>query len=348
MIKISLGLYVKQTPAEIVVAGKLADARGFDTLWLSDSDLPSGEIHTLLGALAASTERIQLGAAMTYPLTGHPVVAISVLAAISAVNGSRAALGIRIGDTTSRAMNDDLAKTMALEEAVARCRALLTGERAVCGTNCTAEPAAPELPIYIAASGPKMLHLAGRIADGVILMNGVTPEIIGAAIILLRRGEAEQGREPGSTKVAVWAACHTNYQAVKRSIARTLLRDIPGPVDELTRVVADDVRGAYKSEQDQHADVELSRLIPDELVPRFAFSGSPKAIKEQIDALRGLGVDEVILAIPPEDQFASREDVIRDLMPLLTTSPHRRGYPDLRIVQRQAPGWRSNYPDGFC
>jgi 5,10-methylenetetrahydromethanopterin reductase len=336
MMKISLGLYGKETPAEIVAAGKLADARGFDTLWLSDSDLPISEIHTLLGALAASTERIQLGAAVTYPLTRHPVAAISALATISALSGSRAAIAIRIGDTASRAMNNDIAKIIALEETVARCRALLAGEEAVCGESCTAELAAPELPIYIAASGPKMMHLAGRIADGVILMNGVTPELIGAAIILLRRGEAEQGRKPGSTRVAVWAACHTTYQAVKCSIARTLLRDIPGPVDELTRAVADDIRGAYKLGQDQRADIELSRLIPDELVPRFAFSGSPKAIKEQIDALRGLGVDEVILAIPPEDQFASREDVIRDLMPLLTTNPHRRGSPDLRVVQGQA------------
>jgi 5,10-methylenetetrahydromethanopterin reductase len=336
MIKISLGLYGKQTPAEIITAGKLADSRGFDALWLSDSDLPASEIHTLLGALAASTERIQLGAAVTYPLTRHPVAAIPALATISALSGGRAALGIRIGDTASRAMNNDIARTMPLEEAVARCRALLAGEGAVCGENCAAELAAPELPIYIAASGPKMLHLAGRIADGVILMNGVTPELIGAAIILLRRGEAEQGRRPGATKVAVWAACHTDYRAVKSGIASTLLRDIPGPVNEQTRAVADDIRGAYRSQQDQHVDIELSQLIPDELVSRFAFTGSPTAIKEQIDALRGLGVDEVILAIPPDDQFGSREDVIRDLMPLLKPISHRRDGPDLRIVQRRA------------
>jgi len=56
-----------------------------------------------------------------------------------------------------------------------------------------------------------------------------------------------QGRKPGSTKVAVWAACLTDYRAMKYGIARTLLRDIPGPVDGLTRRVAEDVRVAYKT-----------------------------------------------------------------------------------------------------
>jgi hypothetical protein len=77
---------------------------------------------------------------------------------------------------------------------------------------------------------------------------------------------------------------------MKYSIAHTLLLDIPGPVDGLTRRVAEDVRVTYKLERDKHTEAKLTHLIPDELVPRFAFAGSPEVIKEQIDALRGLGV----------------------------------------------------------
>jgi hypothetical protein len=64
---------------------------------------------------------------------------------------------------------------------------------------------------------------------------------------------------------------------MKYSIAHTLLLDIPGPVDGLTRRVAEDVRVTYKLERDKHTEAKLTHLIPE-------------VIKEQIDALRGLGV----------------------------------------------------------
>jgi len=60
-------------------------------------------------------------------------------------------------------------------------------------------------------------------------------------------------------------------------------RDILGPVDRLTRPVAEDVKTAYKFERDRHTEAKLTQLIPDELVARFAFAGSPEVIKEQIN-----------------------------------------------------------------
>jgi hypothetical protein len=72
------------------------------------------------------------------------------------------------------------------------------------------------------------------------------------------------------------------------------------PVDKLARCAVDAVRRAYKLLQDEHADAKLAQLILDELVPQFAFSGSPKAIKAKIDALCRRGIDEVILATRPK------------------------------------------------
>ena len=50
-----------------------------------------------------------------------------------------------------------------------------------------------DVPIYVAATGPKMLELAGRIADGVILMNGIAPELIREAVRIVREGERDRG-----------------------------------------------------------------------------------------------------------------------------------------------------------
>jgi hypothetical protein len=51
---------------------------------------------------------------------------------------------------------------------------------------------------------------------------------------------------------------------------------------------------------------ELAWLIPDSLVRRFALSGCPKDVSEQIEAPRRLGIDEVFLAIPFADRFEFR------------------------------------------
>jgi hypothetical protein len=69
---------------------------------------------------------------------------------------------------------------------------------------------------------------------------------------------------------------------LRRNEARAAIRgrDIPGPVDRLTRRVAEDVRTAHKLERDKHTEAKLTKLIPDELVPRFAVAGSPEVIIE--------------------------------------------------------------------
>ncbi len=317
--KISLGLYPNQSPAEVIAAGKLADNLGFDTLWILDSHLLFREVYILLGALAVSTKNIRLGTAVTNPLTLHPTVTASAFSTLAALSGHRATLGISVGDSALRSMNLEIAKMATLEQAVSQIRNLLTGEKVSFSTESIAKLTFPErhVPIYIAATAPRMLQMSGRIGDGVILMNGVAPELIETAIAIVREGERVAGRNAGSTKIVVWAACHTDYQAVKYNVARAILRNIPGPIDELTRRVAAEVKESYNYDQHALAEAEFAHIIPDELVPRFAFSGTPAKIKSQIDALELVGVDEIVLAIPFASQFSSRDDVMNSLAPLI-------------------------------
>jgi 5,10-methylenetetrahydromethanopterin reductase len=173
--KISLGVYPNQSPAEIIGTGKLAEELGFSTLWVLDSHLLFREVYTLLGALAVSTRRIRLGTGVTNPLTRHPTVTASALATLAALSGGRATLGISVGDSALKAMNLEVAKVADLETTVRQCRNLVAGADVSFGAGKTARlhHAGLPVPIYVAATGPRMLKLAGEIADGVILMNGV-------------------------------------------------------------------------------------------------------------------------------------------------------------------------------
>jgi 5,10-methylenetetrahydromethanopterin reductase len=221
-------------------------------------------------------------------------------------------------------MNFEVARMATLAETVALCRKLLRGEAVSCGEGTMAQlpRIAPPVPIYVAATGRKMLELAGRIADGVILMNGVAPELICEAVRIVREGTRATEREQESVRIAVWAACHPSRDAVKFNVARAILRNIPGPVDDLTRKVAAQVKQVYDYRQHGYAQADFARLIPDEIVSRYAFFGDPSAIARQIGSLAPCGVDEVVLAIPTAPQIAPRDAVMRDLAPAVLSSGH--------------------------
>lgn len=317
--KISLGVYPNQKPAEIIGSAKLAEDLGFDTLWMLDSHLLFREVYTMFGAIGALTDRIRLGTAVTNPLTRHPTVTASAFATLAELTGGRATLGISVGDSALKAMNLEIAKMATLADTVRKCRALLAGESVSFseGEIAKLHHVGQHVPIYVAATGPKMLHLTGAVGDGCILMNGVAPDLIKAAIDLLQEGERDAGRPVGSTKTVVWAACHPDPEAVKYNVARAILRNIPGPISDLTRKVAEEVRKAYNYEEHGSAEAHFASLIPTELVERFAFSHSPRHIASQIEALEQIGVDEVVLAIPFASNITPRDKVMRELAPAI-------------------------------
>jgi len=318
-VKISLGIYPNETPADIIASAKLADEMGYSTLWVLDSHLLFHEVYTLLGALAVSTTRIRLGTAVTNPVTRHPTVTAAAFSTLSELSGGRASLGISVGDSALKSLHLAAAKMSVLAQTVTICRQLLDGQAVSLGEGKTAQlhHVGPPVPIYVAATGPRMLELAGRIADGVILMNGIAPELIRAAIAIVGEGERAAGRETGSVKIAVWAACHPSRQAVKFNVARAILRSIPGEADDLTRQVAAKVKQAYDFRQHGSAEADFARLIPDEIVTRFAFAGEYAAIGQQVKALQACGVDEVVLAIPVAPKIVPRNVIMRELKGML-------------------------------
>ncbi len=54
------------------------------------------------------------------------------------------------------------------------------------------------VPVYVASTGPRMLNLAGRLADGVILMNGVAPDLLKAAIGQVRTQTTKTRNSPST------------------------------------------------------------------------------------------------------------------------------------------------------
>jgi probable F420-dependent oxidoreductase len=163
---------------EYVAMARAAEESGFDSIWLGDHLLYRGdgrpergpqEAWTLLGALAAATERVRLGPLVA--CTGfHPPGLIAKMAAtIADVSGGRFVLGLGAGwnQEEFRAFGIPYDHRVSrFEEAFAIVRGLLAGERVTLEGRFHAVhdavllPPPPEVPLMIGSNGPRMLSIA--------------------------------------------------------------------------------------------------------------------------------------------------------------------------------------------
>ena len=317
---VSLGLYPDAPTTDLIETVRQAERLRFATAWVADSHLLWREPYVLLGALAQATQHIRLATCVTNPLTRHPSVTASAFATLSELTLGRAVLGISVGDSALATLDQRPATRSELTRCVRQIRRLLGGRTIEPTAHANAQlsyRSAFPVPIYIAASAPRMLRLAGAIADGVILMNGVDPALLDAANALVDEGAVANERDPATIRRVVWAACHVSPDQPERSIAackynvaRMILRDLPGTIDERTRAIAAQVRSHYDYAQHGRSDADFAHLIPDDLVTRFTFAGTPDAVTNTIHALAKHSVDEVALAIPHQCDAGDRDQVL--------------------------------------
>ncbi|MGZ4132175.1 MAG: LLM class flavin-dependent oxidoreductase, partial [Actinomycetota bacterium] len=200
-------------PAEFSSMVERIDALGFSHLWLTDSSLHARNSYAYLTLAATRSPRLLLGTAVTNPLTRHPAVTAVAAATVDELSGGRMILGIGAGDRPLLALGMRPARLSSLRAAIGAIRALWSGaEVSVDDPAFTLDgahlrfDARGDIPIYISASGPKTLELAGEVADGVILLVGLFPEALTWALEHVDRGAAKAGRPRPHVAVFAYGA----------------------------------------------------------------------------------------------------------------------------------------------
>ena len=312
-----VGLFATEPVARMVELARLAEGLGFDTIWIGDSHMIWREAWVTLTACALATTRVRLGTAVTNPLTRDPSVTASAALSVQELSGGRMALGLGLGDSAVHTMGAKPVTLKTLEDVIDRTRRLHRGETiATPGgpLRILAAPVTP-VPIYVAASGPRLLELAGRAADGAIVLVGIDPRYVEAGVASVRRGAVAAGKRPGDVRVTLWVPCaiggdRATLGAVKAHIARTIIRPLPFALDALETETARQVRAAYDYYQHMDVKSDHGRLVPDALVSRWAFAGDPGPFKDAVARAGELGVDEVAI-IPYAPPGKDRAEVIR-------------------------------------
>jgi 5,10-methylenetetrahydromethanopterin reductase len=291
-------------PAAFVELVRRIEELGYDDLWLTDSSLHAGDCYVYMTlALQASTS-LRVGTAVTNPLTRHPAITANAFRTADALGPGRVVCGIGVGDRPLGELGLPMAKLQTLRETVVSLRLLWRGET----LNGSAggwlfegarllSPVSPAPPVFVSASGPRALELAGEIADGLVLLTGLFPEGLAFARAQLERGRARSERPEFEETLFLYGAIDDDEERAvdaARSIAAWFPKTAPdyarlaGMPDDLIAAVND----AYAGGEFQHAR-RAAKLIPDELVRRIAFCGTPAQASDKLDWLRSERVRSV-------------------------------------------------------
>jgi probable F420-dependent oxidoreductase len=200
-----LGAFIStgRTLEHAVERVKLAESLGYDAAYVTHID--GRDSLNVCTAYALATERIRVGTGVIPIYTRTPASMAQVAATIADLSGGRLVLGLGVSHRPvveawfGQTIDKPLAET---REYVAIVRAILSGEQPPAGEKWRSAFALntigpfPELPIYLAGLSPKMLRLAGEIADGVILWL-CNPEYIRDVVV----PEVAAGREKAGKPV---------------------------------------------------------------------------------------------------------------------------------------------------
>jgi probable F420-dependent oxidoreductase len=209
--------------AEVLAFAEDAEALGLDSLWVCDHFLsgPPGEppegIHegwTILSALAAATNRVEVGSLVMCVSFRNPALLAKMAATADAVAGGRLILGLGAGwyDPEYEAFGYPTDhRVTRFEEALRIIRPLLRGESVtVSGRFHEVADAAllppPErpIPLLVAATGPRMLRLTARYADAWnTAWFGLPDERLRQRMAALETALAHEGRDPSTLRRTV-------------------------------------------------------------------------------------------------------------------------------------------------
>jgi len=294
---------------EVAAIARAAEKAGFDVAWLPDSQFLWRDVWVALALAATSTERIALGTCVTQFETRHATVTAAAAATIDELAPGRTILGVGTGDSAIKTLGLVPTRLSAMREQIETCRALWTGESVAFGgraMSLRATPPSGRLPIYMAATGPKALALAGEIADGVIVLAGVAPELIERSLFHIRQGAARVGRDLAGLDICLGTFCHVSddeheaarivkpYACTLAQIGGTDALEIAGIDVAVPAVIPEVYPDMGHAENWDQACAVASRWITDEMALRYAekfcFVGDASNLQRKIETAVQCGI----------------------------------------------------------
>ena len=314
----------------------MAERDGWDGLALTDSQNLGGDTFAALALAAQATERITLATGATNPATRHPAVIASAIATIQVESGGRAFLGIARGDSALAYIGR---KPLPLDEfarALDHVQTYLRGETVDCDGFASqiqwiahALLKVPKVPMSVAATGPRVISLAARVAESITFSVGADPVRLKASIDLARQVRHAAGLPPMRFGAYFNAIAHPDIR-----VARDLVRGRLGVyarfstmdktvLDSLTRedrAVGEELVRTYDMQSHAASGARHEAALVDDFVDRFGIVGPSERVAERLVELVGLGLDHVVIVghsrnTPPDVFAESSQRFCQEVIP---------------------------------
>jgi 5,10-methylenetetrahydromethanopterin reductase len=326
------------TVTPVVRLAQLAEACGFETAYVGDSQMIWNDVWVILGACATATRRIRLGPGVTNPVTRHPAVTANAINTLNLLSEGRAVLGIGAGDSSVRTAGLSPARLDTVRERLEFIRALLDGEEVEAlpwGADTRAntwgqenrvrvlgtEFGGKDIPIQLACMGPKSVRLAGEICQGVIVdghMGGNAEGVI-KTVQVATEAARQAGKDPSSLRfiAAIDAAISEDRKKALDKVRPTAARNIarkPWLPDTLGVDHADVVKQVSESYKFyQHLDLTAKhrQLIPDEVAMKCCIAGTPADCIDKAHELKEAGITEISIFITSQDEEGAADTLRR-------------------------------------
>jgi probable F420-dependent oxidoreductase len=330
---LSFGVTVLPDPPASRVAEllSLAEQNGFEYGWTYDSHILWHDPYPLLTMAALETSTLKLGLNVTNPGTRDPTVTASAFATLQAISGGRMVIGIGRGDSARRTIGLKPVPVAEFERSTAMIKELANGKQVRWNdfdVHLEWAQNQPAIPVYVAGYGPRVLAVAGRIADGVIIQLA-DPEIVEWIVGQVRGAAEEAGRDPAEIKVMACAPAHVSddmadaYEQVRwfPAMVSNHVFDLLAKHDKatlpaaLTEYVERMQREQYDYSEHSRVGAEHGQQVSDETCERFCVLGTPEQHVEKLRRLEAAGVDQWNIYLMTSGQEETLEVYGEEIIP---------------------------------
>ncbi|HSK22138.1 MAG TPA: LLM class flavin-dependent oxidoreductase [Egicoccus sp.] len=281
---------------------RYAEERGFDAVWQAESRLVR-EATVPMAAYAAVTDRIKVASGVINNWTRNPALIAATFSTLDDLAPGRVVLGIGAWwDPLARMVGIDRSHPLqAMRETVAVVRALLADETVTFDgefvhvegieLDYVHQPRRPkDVPIYIGATGMKMMEVAGEIADGVVLNYLVSPTYDAQAMEHLAAGADRAGRSLDDIDRPQLIVCSLSEDRDEAlDAARLLITQYLGQQPHIMKAsgvpqsLLDEVGAVLTWPATAEQVASASHLIPDDVVHMLTASGTPDECRARVD-----------------------------------------------------------------
>jgi probable F420-dependent oxidoreductase len=314
------GVVLQTNPpsSRVVELATRAEQLGFTYGWAFDSHVLWQEPFVVFSQMLANTERMIVGPMVTNPGTRDWTVLASHFATLNEMSGGRTVCGMGRGDSALRYIGREPETLATTAEATRVIKDLVAGREVEYNGKKLSIPwieSGWELPVWMAAYGPKALASTGTHYDGYILQLA-DPQVAAWTIGAVRIAAERAGRDPDSLTICVAAPAYVGDDIARQRdqvrwfggmvgnhVHDMVKRYGTGDESKIPKVLADYItaREGYDYAHHGKASNTSTDFVPDEIVDRFCLLGPPEAHIARLEELRSLGVDQFALYLMHDD-----------------------------------------------